>query len=134
LGSIPRCALVPEGLAVGDQSWVLRCWAGATSRAAFARLPDKQRGCPGASQPPFSPVAGPPLRLTGVPRWSRPPLGTLRGGSAPLWKLLCAGLVQAHEAGLEATSSTWTWQCQAVQALPGSSKEREGSGAEGAAV
>lgn len=58
LGSIPRCAQVPEGLAMGDQSSVLCCWAGAMSRAAFARLPNKQQGCPGASQPPFSPVAG----------------------------------------------------------------------------
>lgn len=59
LGSIPHCAQVPEGLAMGDQSSVLRCWAGAMSRAAFARLPNKQQGCPGASQPRFSPVAGP---------------------------------------------------------------------------
>lgn len=48
LGSIPPCAQVPEGLAVGDQSSVLHCWAGAMSRAAFAHQPSKQQGCPGA--------------------------------------------------------------------------------------
>lgn len=58
LGSIPHCAQVPEGLAVGDQPSALRCWAGAMSGAASPPLPDKQQGCSGASQPPFPPVAG----------------------------------------------------------------------------
>lgn len=58
LGSTPRCTQVPEGLAMGDHSPALHCWAGATSRVA--RPPKKEQGCPGASQPPFPLPAGPP--------------------------------------------------------------------------
>lgn len=65
---VGHCAQVPEGLAVGDQSSVLRCWAGAMSRPAFACPPDKQQGCSGASQTCFSPVAGPHVHC-GAPGW-----------------------------------------------------------------